>query len=71
MFSLFAKMPVKGLHLGLHCLPKDLSRGFRSSKGFSGILIAQHFAGFPRALEIMENLENQEKKFHAWKNHGI
>ena len=28
-------------------------------------------AGFPQALEIMENLENQEKKFHAWKNHGI
>ena len=27
--------------------------------------------GFPQALEIMENLENQEKKFHAWKNHGI
>ena len=25
-------------------------------------------AGFPRALE---NLENQKKKFHAWKNHGI
>ena len=28
-------------------------------------------SGFPQALEIMENLENQEKKFHAWKNHGI
>ena len=25
---------------------------------------------FPQALEIMENLENQ-KKFHAWKYHGI
>ena len=25
----------------------------------------------PQALEIMENLENQEEKFHAWKNHGI
>ena len=29
------------------------------------------FAGFPQALEIMENLENHEKKFHAWKSHGI
>ena len=28
-------------------------------------------AGFPQALEIMENLENHKKKFHAWKNHGI
>ena len=28
-------------------------------------------AGFPQALEIMENLENHEKKFHEWKNHGI
>ena len=28
-------------------------------------------AEFPQALEIMENLENHEKKFHAWKNHGI
>ena len=27
--------------------------------------------GFPQALEIMENLENHEKKFHAWNNHGI
>ena len=27
--------------------------------------------GFPQALEIMENLENLKKKFHAWKNHGI
>ena len=27
--------------------------------------------GFQQALEIMENLENSEKKFHAWKNHGI
>ena len=27
--------------------------------------------GFPQALEIMENLENQLKKFHAGKNHGI
>ena len=27
--------------------------------------------GFPQALEIMENLENHEKKFHAWKNHEI
>ena len=26
---------------------------------------------FPQALEIMENLENHEKKFHAWKNHEI
>ena len=26
-------------------------------------------AGFPRALEIMENLEIT-KKYHAWKNHG-
>ena len=23
--------------------------------------------GFPPALEIMENLENHEQKFHAWK----
>ena len=29
------------------------------------------YTGFPQALEIMENLENHEKKFHAWKNHGI
>ena len=29
------------------------------------------FSGFPQALEIMENLENHQKKFHAWKNHGI
>ena len=28
-------------------------------------------AGFPHALEIMESLENQKKKIHAWKNHGI
>ena len=28
-------------------------------------------SGFPQALEIMENLENHERKFHAWKNHGI
>ena len=27
--------------------------------------------GFPQALEIMENLENHPKKFHAWKNQGI
>ena len=27
--------------------------------------------GFPQALEIMENLEKHEKKFHPWKNHGI
>ena len=27
--------------------------------------------GFPQALEIMENLKNHQKKFHAWKNHGI
>ena len=26
---------------------------------------------FPQALEIMENLENQEKRFHASKDHGI
>ena len=29
------------------------------------------YPGFLQALEIMENLENHEKKFHAWKNHGI
>ena len=29
------------------------------------------YAGFPRALENLENLENHKKKFHAWKNHGI
>ena len=28
-------------------------------------------AGFPQALEIMENLENHQKKFHAVINHGI
>ena len=28
-------------------------------------------AGFPQALEIMENLEHHKQKFHAWKNHGI
>ena len=33
--------------------------------------VLMSYAGFPRGLEIMENLENQEKKFHAWKNHGI
>ena len=27
--------------------------------------------GFPQALEMMEYLENHEKMFHAWKNHGI
>ena len=26
-------------------------------------------AGFPQALEIMENLENHQIKFHTWKNH--
>ena len=30
-----------------------------------------HLTGFPQALEIMENLENHPKKFHAWINHGI
>ena len=30
-----------------------------------------HLPGIPQALEIMENLENHLKKFHAWKNHGI
>ena len=33
--------------------------------------IVPRYTGFPQALEIMDNLENQEKKFHAWKNHGI
>ena len=28
-------------------------------------------SGCPQALEIIENLENHEKKFQAWKNHGI
>ena len=28
-------------------------------------------AGFPQVLEMMENLENHQKKCHAWKNHGI
>ena len=27
--------------------------------------------GFPGAMEIVENLENHTKKFHAWKNHEI
>ena len=32
------------------------------------VLSSEEFiAGFPQALEIMENLENYEKKFHAWK----
>ena len=29
------------------------------------------YTGFPQGLEIMENLENHQKKVHAWKNHGI
>ena len=29
---------------------------------------AKNFTGFPQALE---NMENDWKKFHAWKNHGI
>ena len=35
------------------------------------VFYASILARFPQALEIMENLENHEKKFHAWKNHGI
>ena len=27
--------------------------------------------GFPQTLEIMENLENHQKKFNALKNQGI
>ena len=34
-------------------------------------LISLLYTGFPQALVIMENLENYEKKFHAWKNRGI
>ena len=34
-------------------------------------LIGNITAGFPQALEIMENLENHEKKFYAWKKHRI
>ena len=30
-----------------------------------------YFTGLPRALEIMENLENQEKSSMHGKNHGI
>ena len=33
--------------------------------------ITAAYTGFPPALEIMENLENHEIKFHARKNHGI
>ena len=40
--------------------------------GVSSIqMVKRYFKGFPQALEIMENLEIQEKKFHAWKNHGF
>ena len=31
----------------------------------------QPYPGFPQALENLENLKNHQKKFHAWKNHGI
>ena len=27
------------------------------------------YSGFPQALEIMGNIENLEKKIHAWINH--
>ena len=37
----------------------------------SCLFLIYHVSGFQHALEIMENLENQEKKFHAGKNHGI
>ena len=33
--------------------------------------ISPSYQGVSQALEIMENLENHEKKFDAWKNHGI
>ena len=32
--------------------------------------VSVFYTGFPRALEIMENLEIT-KKFHAWKNKGV
>ena len=35
------------------------------------ILLCMLDSGFPQALEVMENLESHEKKFHAQKNHGI
>ena len=35
------------------------------------LIEAKEVSGFPQGLEIMENHENHEKKFHAWKNHRI
>ena len=48
----------------------------QSDLGFWQVASVHNFrtfiiTGFPQALEIMENLENHQKKFHAWKNHGI
>ena len=35
------------------------------------VLTKLYQTGFPQALEIMENVENHEKKIHAWKSHDI
>ena len=47
--------------------PDKSEESHRICKG----IVLTPMAGFLQALEIMENLENQHKKFHAWKNHGI
>ena len=57
------------------CLFDDPSMN-RMSVAICSILAAKVssscvITGFSQALEIMENLENHQKKFHAWKNHGI
>ena len=43
----------------------------RRASGKLNRFISYLSSGFPNALEIMENLDNHKKKFHAWKNHGI
>ena len=53
---------------------KHLKRIFKKNHGFSARCPAFFFRNLtclPQALEIMENLENPLKKFHAWKSHGI
>ena len=58
--------------------PDQTAKGIRLPKGSDcqreqsdlGLYCLQYRlpkSGLPRALEITENLENQEKKFHAWK----
>ena len=55
----------------LHCN----AGGTWSYNGVTNIRIpsceSKYSTGFSQALEIMENLENHFKKFHAWKSHGI